>query len=306
MFIGIKSSPEKEHQTTKQLRLTQNLSVISITGNQKYIIMIEKYLYSDYSIAFDDDYLNEDDSYYLIFNDKRELFLTEDKKIPLVNGDYLSNFKVNFILYIGRYKNHDCFVVNVDGEDSFYHLHHVYEIDKDTYQIATRGILVNDWYMLNQYCGKCGAKTRLKENSMALICPKCGTTFHGKIQPAVIIAIHKDDRLLMARHNYDTRVRYALIAGFVEMGESIEEAVRREVKEEVGIDVKNIRYMGSQSWPFPNSLMCAFKAEYDSGEIQVDGEEILKAKWFTRDEIEDIGSDISIYSLLIEDFVKNN
>lgn len=272
----------------------------------KNIIMIEKYLYSDYSIAFDDDYINENNSYYLIFNDKRELFLTEDGKIPLVTYSYLSNFEVNFILYIGTYKKHDCFVVNVDAADNFYHLHQVYEMDKDTYQIATRGILVNDWYMLNQYCGKCGTKTHLKDNSMALICPNCGTTFHGKIQPAVIIAIHKEDKLLMARHNYDTRVRYALIAGFVEMGESIEEAVRREVKEEVGINVKNIEYMGSQSWPFPNSLMCAFKAEYDSGEIRVDGEEILMAKWFSKDEIEDIGSDISIYSLLIEDFIENS
>ena len=134
------------------------------------------------------------------------------------------------------------------------------------------------------------------------ICPNCGSVFHGKIQPAVIIAIHKEDKLLMARHSYDTRVKYALIAGFVEMGESIEEAVHREVKEETGISIKNLQYMGSQPWPFPNSLMCAYKAEYDSGKIMVDGDEILKAEWFTKDEIEDIESDISIYSLLIEDF----
>ena len=229
--------------------------------------MIEKYLYSDYCIDFKENYISKDDSYYLIF---------------------------------GTYKKRDCFVVNVDSIDNYCPLHQLYEIDKDSYQIATRGVLVNDWYRLNQYCGKCGTKTVIKENSMALICPKCETTFHGKIQPAVIIAIHKDDRLLMARHSYNTRVPYALIAGFVEMGESIEEAVRREVKEEVGIDIKNIQYMGSQSWPFPNSLMCAFKVEYDSGEIEIDGE----AKWFKKDEIVDIGSDISIYSLLIEDFLK--
>jgi NAD+ diphosphatase len=141
---------------------------------------------------------------------------------------------------------------------------------------------------------------------MSFKCPDCQLTFHGKIQPAVIIAIHKDGKLLMARHSYDTRVRYALIAGFVEMGESIEETVHREVMEEVGIKVKNLKYMGSQPWPFPNSLMCAYKAEYDSGEIKVDGNEILKAKWFTKDEIEYTGSDISIYSLLIDDFKRNN
>lgn len=279
-------------------------SLVSITMESRNSIMIEKYLYTDYSIGFKEDYVNDEESYYLIFNDKRELFLTEDKKIPLVTPSYLSDFDANFNLYIGTYKNHDCFVVNVDGDNNFHQLQEVYEIDKDIYQIATRGVLINDWYLLNQYCGKCGTKTHPKENSMALVCPECGTTFHGKIQPAVIIAIHNGDKLLMARHSYNTRVRYALIAGFVEMGESIEEAVRREVKEEVGIEVRDIEYMGSQPWPFPNSLMCAFRAQYDSGDICVDGEEILKAKWFTKDEIEDIGSDISIYSLLIEDFLK--
>ena len=273
---------------------------------KKIFIMIEKYLYSDYLIDFKEDYTSEEDSYYLIFNDKREFYLTEDKRIPLVNHSFLSNFNVNFVLFIGTYKKHDCFVVNVDNGDNYYSLHQLYEIDKDIYQIATRGVLINDWYQLNQYCGKCGTKTVIKENSMALICPNCGTSFHGKIQPAVIIAIHKGNELLMARHSYNTKVAYALIAGFVEMGESIEESVRREVKEEVGINIKNIRYMGSQPWPFPNSLMFAFKAEYDSGKIEVDGEEIVEAKWFKKDEIEDIASDISIYSLLIEDFLKNS
>ncbi len=265
--------------------------------------MIENYLYSEYSIGFDGEYLSDDISYHLIFNDKRELFLTEDKKIPLVAHSFLSNFNVNFILYIGTYKNHDCFVVNVDATDNFYSLMEVYDLNKDIYQIATRGILINDWYQLNQYCGKCGTKTVIKQKSMSLICPECGSTFHGKIQPAVIIAIHNNDKLLMARHSYNTKVRYALIAGFVEMGESIEETVKREVKEEVGLEVKNIQYMGSQPWPFPNSLMCAFKADYDSGEIKVDDEEILEAKWFTKDEIEKTDNDISIYSLLIEDFL---
>ena len=264
--------------------------------------MIDKNLYSDYSIDFKEDYTSQNESYYLIFNHKRELYLTDDRSIPLENNDFLRNFNMNFKLYIGKYRNKELFVVNADTSINCHPLFEVYEFDKDTYQIATRGILINDWYLHNQYCGRCGTKTVIKENSMSLICPQCKTSFHGKIQPAVIIAIHKDDKLLMARHSYNTRVKYALIAGFVEMGESIEEAVHREVKEEVGINVKNLKYMGSQPWPFPNSLMCAYKAEYDSGEIMVDGNEILKAKWFSKDEIEDNDSDISIYSLLIDDF----
>ena len=264
--------------------------------------MIEKSLYDDYVIDFKENFTTEDESYLLIFNQKRELYLNESERIPLVSLDYLSNFNVNFCIYIGTYKNKACFTVNVHDTDDYYKLQDVYEINKDTYQIATRAVLVNDWYLLNQYCGKCGSKTQTKEGSMSLKCPKCGISFHGKIQPAVIIAIHKDGKLLMARHSYNTRVKYALIAGFVEMGESIEEAVHREVKEEVGINVKNLQYMGSQPWPFPNSLLCAYKAEYDSGDIKVDGDEILKAKWFSKEEIEEHQSDISIYSVLLDDF----
>lgn len=264
--------------------------------------MIDDFLYSDYVIDFDDRSLPDEDSYCLIFNSNRELFLTDDMKIPILNTDSLSIFDRNFILYIGTYKNRKCFTVNVDAGSNFYPLSQVYEIDRHIYRIATRAVLINDWYQLNQYCGKCGSKTEIKKNSMSLKCPECGISFHGKIQPAVIIAIHKDDKLLMAKHSYDTKVNYALIAGFVEMGESLEEAVYREVKEEVGIEIKNLEYMGSQPWPFPNSLMCAYKVEYESGEITVDKKEIVEAKWFTSDEIEDTDSDISIYSKLINDF----
>lgn len=268
--------------------------------------MIEKYLYDDYSIGFEEDFQSDSETYYFIFNQRRELYLTEGNIIPLVDDSFLDNFNVNFNLLMGYYKNKPCVVVNVDDEGNFHGLDEVYGIDNDTYQMATRAVLISDWYRLNQYCGKCGHKTRIKENSMALECPKCHISFHGKIQPAVIIAIHNEDKLLMARHTYDTKVRYALIAGFVEMGESIEETVHREVKEEVGLNIKNLEYMGSQPWPFPNSLMCAYKAEYDSGQIRVDENEIVEARWFSKDEIEHLESDISIYSLLIDDFINNN
>ena len=107
-----------------------------------------------------------------------------------------------------------------------------------------------------------------------LKCPECGQVHYPRIAPAIIVAIRNDDKLLMAQHSYHETIRYALIAGFVEPGESIEEAVHREVSEEVGIKIKNLKYLKSQSWPFPNSLMLGFEAEYDSGDIKVDGDEI--------------------------------
>ena len=136
-----------------------------------------------------------------------------------------------------------------------------------------------------------------------LKCPVCGQVHYPRIAPAIIVAIRKDDELLMAKHSYHDNIRYALIAGFVEPGESIEEAVHREVSEEVGIKIKNLKYMKSQSWPFPNSLMLGFTAEYESGDIKVDGDEILKAKWFKKEDIIRYASDISISDWLIQNFI---
>ena len=260
--------------------------------------MIEKSIYEDYKIDFSDSYSN-DDAYYFIFNNERELYLTPDNELPL----NINNVNADFKLYIGRYKNRDVFVVNADESTDFLSLKEVYDIDKDIYLMATRAVLVRDWFVSHQYCGKCGVKTVMDEKDMMLKCPSCGQVHYPRIAPAIIVAIRKGDELLMAKHSYHDNIRYALIAGFVEAGESIEEAVHREVMEEVGIKIKNLKYQKSQSWPFPNSLMLAFTAEYDTGEIKVDGDEIVKAKWFKKDEIIRYDSDISISDWLIQTFI---
>ena len=159
--------------------------------------------------------------------------------------------------------------------------------------------------MTFQFCGRCGAKTQLDEKDMMLKCPKCGQMHYPRIAPAIIVAIRKGDELLMAKHSYHEKIRYALIAGFVEPGETIEEAVHREVLEEVGIKIKNLQYKRSQTWPFPNSLMFGFSAEYESGDIKVDGDEILTAKWIKKEDVEPPETDISIASWLIEEFLKS-
>lgn len=257
--------------------------------------MIEKSIYEDYQIEFSDTYTS-DDAYYFIFNQEREMLL-ENNRIPTTVDDF------NFKLFIGKFKGKDVFVVDSDGEDSFYPLYEVYDIDKDIYLMATKAVLVRDWYISHQFCGRCGANTVLDEKDMMLTCPECGQNHYPRISPAIIVAIRKGDELLMAKHSYHDNIRYALIAGFVEPGESIEEAVHREVMEEVGIKIKNLKYERSQSWPFPNSLMLGFTAEYDSGEIKVDGDEIVKALWFKKDEIIRYGTDISISDWLIQSFI---
>lgn len=261
--------------------------------------MIEKSLYENYHIDFSETLTPKNGDYLFVFNENRELYLDSNNEL----AKNLDDFEVNFTLYIGEYNEKRAFVVNVEGDDEFYDLREVYEIDHDLYHIAGKAVLVNDWYISHRFCGRCGSKTQLDEKDMMLKCPNCGQVHYPRIAPAIIVAIRNGDKLLMAKHSYHDNIRYALIAGFVEPGETIEEAVHREVLEEVGVKVKNLKYERSQSWPFPNSLMLGFTAEYDSGDIKVDGDEILKAKWFKKDEIIRYGSDISISDWLIQEFI---
>ena len=268
----------------------------------KKLIMIEKSLYENYKIHFDETTTPASDDYLFVFNNDRELYLNEDKKLP----SSLNDFNVNFCFLIGVYKGRNAFVVNVESDDAFYPLQEVYEFNHDLYHIAGKAVLVNDWYQSHRFCGRCGTRTQLDEKDMMLKCPACGQNHYPRIAPAIIVAIRKDDELLMAKHSYHDNIRFALIAGFVEPGETIEEAVHREVLEEVGVKIKNLKYQKSQSWPFPNSLMLAFTAEYESGDIKVDGDEILKAKWFKKEEIIRYDSDISISDWLIQNFIDTN
>jgi len=177
----------------------------------------------------------------------------------------------------------------------------------DTHDVAAsnRARQMLYWNEEHKFCGHCGKLTELSTVEAAKVCPSCKARFYPRIMPAVIIAITKGDKLLLA-HNFKFRDGlYSLIAGFVEAGESLEEAVAREIYEEIHIKVKNIKYFDSQSWPFPQSLMLGFTAEYDSGEIVVDGEEIADAKWFKIDNMPLLPSNGSISRRLIDCFIES-
>ena len=265
--------------------------------------MIEEYFYENYYIDFKEDYTTENEAYYFIFNNKRQLFLINNT-IPQ-NQSKINDLKLDFNLYIGTYNQKEVIVSNTNKEtENFHNLFDVYDFNHELYQMASRAVLVRDWYKSHQYCGSCGKKTVIDKKDMMLICPECGQMHYPRIAPAIIVTINNNGKLLMAKHSYHKTSSYSLIAGFVEAGESIEEAVKREVKEEVGLDIKNIQYLKSQPWPFPNSLMLGFTADYDNGEIKVDGEEIVDAKWFKPEEIEIPSSDISISSWLINNYIK--
>ncbi len=139
------------------------------------------------------------------------------------------------------------------------------------------------WRQKRRFCGECGAPTRPNDADSGVVCTKCGAFFYPVLAPAVIVAIRRGNGLLLAHNSRWQPGLYGLISGFIEAGENAEQAIRREIREEVGLEVTNIRYAGSQSWPFPNALMLGFVADYASGEIKVDGAEITDAAFFTAD-----------------------
>lgn len=147
-----------------------------------------------------------------------------------------------------------------------------------------RAVSLNHFLNHHRFCGKCGTKTELAENELALHCHQCASRFYPAISPSIIVAVRRGKEILLANHLRHKGTIYTTLAGFVEAGEAIENAVHREVFEETQLKVKNVRYFGSQPWAFPNSLMIGFLADYDCGEIALQEEEIYDAKWFHCDE----------------------
>ncbi|KAF1085706.1 NADH pyrophosphatase [Sporotomaculum syntrophicum] len=160
-----------------------------------------------------------------------------------------------------------------------------FKTGEEVFGIAGRAYQIIHWIRTHQYCGKCGSLMENKAGELARKCPNCGMTSYPRISPAVIVAVVKDEQLLMASNISFPTSFYSVLAGFVEPGETLEACVQREIKEEVGIEVKNITYFGSQPWPFPDSLMIGFTAEYASGEITVNNTELATADWFTRSQL---------------------
>ncbi len=177
------------------------------------------------------------------------------------------------------------------------------QVDEVVLAVAGRALAIAEWDLTHRFCGRCATRTDLVPGQRARRCPSCHTPFYPRISPAVIVLVTRGDTMLLARAPTFPEPFFSTLAGFVEPGESLEEAVHREVKEEAGIELKNVRYFGSQPWPFGRSLMVGFTAEYAGGELRADGQEIVEANWFTVDKLPKIPPRLSIARHLIDAFV---
>ncbi len=173
-------------------------------------------------------------------------------------------------------------------------------VDDATFALAGRAIQVMDWDRSHLYCGRCGTPTVIKAGERARQCPSCGQTHYPRIAPAVMALVRDGDRLLLARSPHFPPGMHSALAGFVEAGESLEQCLHREVKEEVGVEVTNLRYFSSQPWPFPHSLMIAFNCDYAGGEITPEPGEIEAASWFGVDRLPVLPNRINIARRLID------
>jgi NAD+ diphosphatase len=255
-----------------------------------------------------------DPAYWFVFQERKMLIEVGGAESgPLLARD-IRGIGIHPIreIYLGSLNGIHCYAAGVDGsieppEGMAFHglwgLHG--HVDEALFRLAFKAIHTIEWDKMDHYCNRCGSKNQPKVGERAKECPQCGFVSFPRISPAIIVLVGRDGKALLARSGRFKEGLFSAVAGFVEPGESLEDAVHREVKEETGIDVKNIRYFGSQPWPFPDSLMVGFTAEYAGGEIKIDDDEILDARWFSAEDMPEIPGKISIARALIDWFVEN-
>ncbi len=235
-----------------------------------------------------------------------------EKARPLEAGEWpLSDCNELRRHYLGTLDGRPCYAIEVDAnltlessDLTFAELRGLAGLlDDSLLGVVGKALQIVDWDRTHQFCGRCGAPMEHHPQERSKVCPCCDLTNYPRLAPAIMVRIVRDGRILLARAPRFPKNMYSVLAGFVDAGETLEQALHREVAEEVGLTVKNLHYFASQSWPFPHSLMIAFSADYAAGEIRVDGEEIVAADWFTPDNLPQLPGEISIARRLIDDFL---
>jgi NAD+ diphosphatase len=210
-------------------------------------------------------------------------------------------------IYLGTYGGRPCYASELAGAETLPAGHVLQGLravlggpDRMLGTLAGRAFQIMEWDRNHQFCSRCGTPTTLRSDERARVCPACRYTAYPPVSPAIMILIVRGREILLARKKEWPQGRYSALAGFVEPGEELEDTVRRETREEVGIEIENLRYFGSQPWPFPHQLMIAFTADYASGAITPDGIEIAEAAFFDCERLPNLPAGISISRRMID------
>lgn len=209
--------------------------------------------------------------------------------------------------YLGLLDGQHCYSAEVADETaapqemSWHSLRSLFaRLPEDLLYVAMRAYQIVEWERTHLYCGACGTPTESVPNERARKCPSCGLLGYPVISPCIMVVIRRGREILLARSPRFAPGMYSALAGFVEPGETLEQTAAREVREEVGLEISNLRYFGSQSWPFPHSLMIAFIADYAGGELKLDPNEIEAADWFSVDRLPTLPTSVSIAGRLLD------
>ncbi|KDM91990.1 NAD(+) diphosphatase [Photobacterium galatheae] len=242
----------------------------------------------------------QDPAYWCVIRDRR-IFLV-DGKLPLTlepsTGLDLMRSRT-----IGEYQG--CAVNWLEDpeilpEKYFYSLRELLGVDPDLFMLAGKAMQLSHMQESQRYCSQCGGQTKLADRVLAMQCQSCQQFHYPNVSPCIIVAVRKNDQILLAQHPRHKNGMYTVIAGFVEPGETLEGCVAREVAEETGIELTNIRYFDSQPWAFPSNLMMGFLADYRSGDVRPDDDELLDAQWFRHDQLPTIAPPGTIAYRLIQ------
>ena len=254
--------------------------------------------------------IGEGEASYFVCHNNNILQLVDEKEAwrPATREE-LGQFDGVHEHYMGTLSGKKCFAVHVSepGSAGFASLRmNIQNIGPTLFNLAGRALQVCDWYRSHQFCGRCGKSTTDSKRDRSAVCAGCKLNFYPRLSPSIIVLVHRGDEVLLGRNHMFPEGLFSTLAGFVEPGESIEETVIREVKEEVGVKVSNLSYRGSQPWPFPNSLMLGFHAEYQSGDIVLQEDEIAEAGWFPCTDLPLIPGKFAISRWLIDEYLSQH
>ncbi|MEP3350083.1 MAG: NAD(+) diphosphatase [Marinomonas sp.] len=252
--------------------------------------------------------LPNQDALYILLH-RNQVLVEQDNQFLIPFTHFQPNANMNAV-YCGQWHGQNIFVCRFKSVPKGFKEMDLRELlflqDQDSYILLSRAHQLSTWDRDHQFCGRCGTAMEEKHaKEHTKICPSCNLRHYPRISPCVIISIRKDNQVLLARGLHAPKGKFSNIAGFVEAGETLEQAVAREIREEVGIEVKNIRYASSQPWSFPHQLMVGFFADYASGEITPAPGEIDEADWYPIDNLPHIPNSVTISGQLILNHIKH-